>query len=310
MNSIYEKQNDLHFLKCIAAQRKEYNVAKRFSLWKDIITVAFAVLSIIASCLDVDTLTAIVFFFAGIISLASKYVDKDSQQHKQNAAMTQQYVDVSLFNFVLKDDIRSWGPLLSSSKLAEIISIIFENDIKGTENWYSDYSTLSPLEQVYYCQKENLHWDTELRKEFKNLVLIFVVLIVSVILIAAFVINPTLIRLLCVASWMLPLIDYAYSYYIAIKKDFDRLDVLTNKCTDIEKTISKTDMGKLPIDSHKYKLIRSCLIELQYDIMMHREASFLIPDWFYKLRKIKYQCREDKIANEIQSFLRKNKKKR
>lgn len=41
------------------------------------------------------------------------------------------------------------------------------------------------------------------------------------------------------------------------------------------------------------------MIDLQYKIRERREVGFLIPDWFYKMRKGKHQKQEDSIAETI-----------
>lgn len=155
-DSIYAKQNEPQLLKCIAAQRKEYDKAKRRGLCKDILTAIFAILSIISSWIDNDVMTAITFLFAGMTSFASKYIDMHVHKHKNVAAVTQQYVDVTLYNSVLNDKIGSWGNIPTYHELAETISIVADKDVEGVKNWYSDYSSLKPIEQIFCCQKENL----------------------------------------------------------------------------------------------------------------------------------------------------------
>lgn len=299
MDSIFAKQNEPQLLKCIAAQRNEYDKAKRRGLCKDILTAIFAILSIISSWIDNDVMTAITFLFAGMTSFASKYIDMHVHKHKNVAAVTQQYVDVTLYNSVLNDKIGSWGNIPTYHELAETISIVADKDVEGVKNWYSDYSSLKPIEQIFCCQKENLRWDIKLRQEFKYFLLVVNGLVFLLLIIAAFVINPSLIKTLCIISWLLPLIDFLYSYWDDLRKDIERLQKLKAKSAEIDNTISRKDFCTLRFDSQKVQQVRTALIELQKDIFEHREKSTLIPNWFYKIRQKAHQASEDKIANEV-----------
>ena len=48
------------------------------------------------------------------------------------------------------------------------------------------------------------------------------------------------------------------------------------------------------------------MIDLQYKIRERREVGFLIPDWFYKMRKGKHQKQEDSIAETIVNLSQEN----
>ena len=301
-DSIYMKQNEPQLLKCIAAQRKEYDKAKRRGLCKDILTAIFATLSIISSWIDNDVMTAITFLLAGTTSFAGKYIDMHVYKHKSIAAVTQQYVDITLYNFVLDDKIDNWGTIHTYHELAETISIVADKDVEKVKNWYSDYSNLTSIEQVFCCQKENLRWGIKLRQEFKFFLFVVNGLVFLLLIIAAFIINPSLIKTLCIISWLLPLIDFLYSYWDDLRKDIERLQKLKAKSAEIDSTISREEFCTLRLDSRKEQQVRTALIELQKDIFEHREKSTLIPNWFYKIRQKKYQASEDKIASEMKSI--------
>ena len=52
--------------------------------------------------------------------------------------------------------------------------------------------------------------------------------------------------------------------------------------------------------------VKQELIDLQYKIRERREVGFLIPDWFYEMRKEKHQKQEDSIAETIVNLSQKN----
>jgi len=302
MDSIYKKQNEPVLLSCIAAQRKEYSRAKKGDFYKDLITVIFALFSIVASWVDNEMLTAIVFLFAIATSLSSKYFDTHTHMHQKIAALIQQYVDVTLYSGILKNDISNWGRIPTRSLIAETLATFKSSDVDQVKNWYSDYSKFSPIEQVFYCQKENLRWDINLRKEFKKILLVLGLLIMALIVAAVLVINPSVIRFLCAASWMLPLIDFLCFYWNRLQKDIERLKRLEGKCEQIDRSISKKDFSKLESESEKVQQIKGDIIDLQKEILEHRKESAFIPNWFYKVRQKNYQEKEDRIADEMKKL--------
>ena len=59
VDSIFNRQNDAFLLRCQVAQRSEYTRAKLVARWKAYLTVSFAVLSVVASILDIDWISAV-----------------------------------------------------------------------------------------------------------------------------------------------------------------------------------------------------------------------------------------------------------
>lgn len=305
VNSIYEKQNDSQILKCIAAQKKEYNKAKIKKYCYDCSVLGFGIFSIVASYVNSDLITAIAFLFAVIIEIVGKYIDKYIIVHKKKAAYIQEYVDVSLYNFILKDNINDWGNIPSDTELAETFYTVIDKDIEEVKYWYSDYSKLTPAEQIYYCQKENLRWDNKLRNDFKNLIFTIFFIIILILVTTAFIIDPSWTKILIVLSWILPLIDFCYCYWNGLENDIKRLKDLKEKSVEIDSFFSKNHLYTNYKDNdERLEFIRSKFIELQKALFKHRENAILIPNWFYKVKKDKYQKIENKIAYEIQNMNR------
>ena len=83
-NSIFACQNERFLLECQLAQRNEYSHAKKASRLKSIMTLAFTTLSVVASILDVDTLSAISSLFAVGLVVFNKYSDEHISSHKNS----------------------------------------------------------------------------------------------------------------------------------------------------------------------------------------------------------------------------------
>ncbi|MEM1484247.1 S-4TM family putative pore-forming effector [Oscillospiraceae bacterium PP1C4] len=291
VNSIFKRQNDKYLLKCLVAQRKEYSAAKCASAWKSYLTVVFAAISVVASLLDIDMLSAISSLLAIALLVTTRHIDTYTEKHRKHAASIQQYVDVMLYSFVLGSEAAEWGNLPSGTDFAESISVIEDTSLEPVKNWYSDYSSLEPVQQVFYCQKENLRWDFKLRVEFKRIMLCAFAAVLVVLTIASFTVNPSLIKFICTLSWLLPIADFCFSYYSNLQNDIQRLNKMKEKSDSIEQMLSEGDPDKY----------RPALISLQQQILDSRENAVLVPDWFYRLRQSKHQNDEDKIADVIQN---------
>ena len=66
-----------------------------------------------------------------------------------------------------------------------------------------------------------------------------------------------------------------------------------------KKLISFCDQIENKLSGDNVVSVKQELIDLQYKIRERREVGFLIPDWFYKMRKGKHQKQEDSIAETI-----------
>ena len=81
-NNIYAKQNEKFLLECQLAQRDEYSQAKRANRLKSIMTLTFAIFSVVVSILDCDTLSALSSLFAVSLVVFNKYSDGYISSHK------------------------------------------------------------------------------------------------------------------------------------------------------------------------------------------------------------------------------------
>lgn len=291
IDSIFTRQNDSFLLQCQAAQKNEYSSAKRIAHFKTVITLIFAVISVAASALNFDLLTALSGLFAVIVGIANRYLDTKIRVHKRHAAFVQQYIDATLFAAALGNDVSDWGEVPNRSDLAETISKYGNTDTSQFVNWYSDYSLLKPEAQVFYCQSENVRWNCDLNKKYKRLQICFAVVVTVVLIIAFVVFNPSFIKAVCILSWCLPIIEYAFSIIIEVNNSANLMDDMKKLRQDIEKKMEKSS----------YRTIMADLIKLQRRIWDCRTNCYLIPDCFYKCYRAKHQEKEDNIAKTIQN---------
>lgn len=289
-NNIYDMQNNDNMLKCLVAQRRDYSLGKRANAYKSFFTIAFAVLAIVASLVDNEVLSVISCLCAIILSIMNRHIDGYVVKQKKHAASIQQYFDVTLFSSAIGNSTCDWGGLPTKTDIAESISDIKSSETTPVRDWYSDYSTLSPTEQVFRCQQTNIRWDAKLRSEFKWFIVISSSAILLLLVCIAIAVNPTFVKCISVLSWILPIANFSFGYYDGLHKDMKRLEELKRQSNIVERALPNSEACETEI------------INLQTLIMESREAAVLIPDWYYNKRQSTHQRKENRIADTIQTM--------
>lgn len=292
VNSIFNRQNEPFLLQCQVAQRSIYSRAKRMAQYKALLTIIFAGVSLAASILDIEWLSATSSLMAVAVLIFNKYSNRYIASNKKQAASIQQYIDVTLYTPAIGCSVIDWGEILNKSDIAVMISEHKNADTSAMKNWYSDYSDLRGDEEVFRCQSENIRWDYNLHRTFRSCLIILLVVVMIAMLIAFIIVDPGFIKLVCVLSWFAPIAEYAYSIYKEVGESITLLQKTDKLCAEIEE--------KLKSDSTK--TVKQELIALQYKILERRKEGFLIPDWFYEWHRKKQQKQEDQIAKTIQDI--------
>ncbi len=259
---------------------------------KTVLTMLFALISVTASILDIDWLSATSTLMAVALLIFNKYSDEYIVNSKKHAASVQQYIDVTLYSTAIGCEVSDWGDIPSKSELAATVSVHKNANTSDVENWYSDYSGLSGEEEVFRCQRENIRWDHDLHKEFRVLQIVLMGIVAFAMLISSIIADPSFVKLICVLSWFAPIAEYAYSIYKEVGESIALLQDVDKLADEIEKKLS----------SSSPRTLKRELIKLQHKIWERREKGFLIPDWFYERHRKKHQEQEDSIAEAIQSL--------
>lgn len=226
----------------------------------------------------------------------NKYSDGHISAHKKHAASIQQYIDVTLFASTIGGTKSEWGELPNKTDLAETISEFSDEDTSDMKNWYSDYSSLPGEAQIFHCQRENVRWDYDLHKSYIYFQIGILLVAIVAMVVTMFIVNPDFIKLVCILSWLTPLVEYTYSVCKEICESISLLKKIDAFCDQIENKLSEENNVS----------VKQELIALQYKIRERRENGFLIPDWFYKMRKGKQQKQEDCIAETIVNLNQEN----
>lgn len=292
VDSIFNRQNDAFLLRCQVAQRNEYSKAKSLARRKAFFTLAFAILSVASSVLDVDWLSAASSFLSVALALYNKHSGEEIKGMKKHAASIQQYIDVTIFAPAIDASVSDWGDIPSRSDLAESVSEYDGADVSAFLNWYSDYSSLTGESQVFYCQKENVRWDYALHKGYRKLFEALLCVVALAVLVAFVMVNPSFVKVFLVAAWFLPVAEYSLSI---IKEVNESISILRD-ANDFAKALEEK------LNASSSRTLKKEIIKLQHKIWNRRANGYLIPDWFYEFHRKTRQEKEDNIARTIQNL--------
>ena len=169
--SIYTLQNEDKILKCLVRQRELYNYAKLINNIKFILMIIIIAINIMTKFFDNINLLKLLLIMILLLPFINDWLNIISNNFKNKAAKIQQYIDVSLYSSALNQSSKIWGKILTTSEISNEISKISYKKIEKqkVKDWYSDYSNLDTFLQIFYCQKENISWDSNLRKFYKRI---------------------------------------------------------------------------------------------------------------------------------------------
>ncbi len=286
--NIYALQNDELLLKCLCVQREKYTRAKKLLCWKIVFIFYLVCISWLDACCEngkYGSFVKAVLGLSGVVfMMASRLLERAVHTLKKRATQIQLFFDANLYSKVLGGDIEEWGNILTKSEVAEDISLVVGN-ADAYKNWYSDYASMTPEQQIFYCQKENMRWDFDLRQKFIFRSGVALSLIIALAIIPGLYCNFSIIQCCYALSIGLPLLELIIDQSISLNDDINRLTRIKTKFKDLEPKIEKNTRG-----------IRKHLFELQILINEHRENAFLIPDWFYHCYQSQQNQKEDNIA--------------
>ena len=293
--SIHILQNEEKILKCLVRQRELYNYAKLINNIKFILMIMIIAINIMEKFFDNINLLKLLLIITLLLPFINDWLNIISNNLKNRAAEIQQYIDVKLYSSVLNQSSKIWGKILTRSEISNEISKISSQKIEKqkVKDWYRNYSTHDAFLQIFYCQKENINWDSKLRKFYK-IILELILYGVLLILLLIIVFKSELVtkNFLKNILWFPSLSNYLYEIINNLKRDIEELSKINKKSENIERKIEENICKKEIINLE---------INLQEEIYNQRRKSYLIPNFFYKISLEKYQRNEDKVAENINS---------
>ena len=288
--SIYEKQSDTLIIQCLFAQRKKYTQAKLVAgAYFFFCVVAVCAFTVLKSITNNEVVTGLSIGLSFAAFFATSLINKLVLKIKTEAAEIQQYIDVTLYSsnqYLQLND--KWSCPLTKDRIIELVSRYPKSGFTDNDKWYEDYSTCNYSKQILLCQKENLRWDSDLRKKYALAYKVIMYAIIASIFVVAVIINPSFLNFLSIALWCLPFIKYLWSFNNHIKEDDNRITKLKNTADNLLNNFGLILDGDELIQKE---------IELQNGIFEHRKNALLIPNFFYKMCRTKQQKNEEAIAD-------------
>lgn len=269
-NTINNKQNEVNIIDMLAAQRKLYDDAKKYSYLNIIFCVLVVVIILISKLFFRDCEVLINFAtMYGLVALILKYFFSASRNKKRNlAARIQQLIDITLFRL-------EWTSIICGKKPTseDIYYAKKKQNAKGLKDWYP--LCIGGLDQsvaTLICQQTNVIYNQKLRKKFLMYCNWFMAIVCILVLFTTLYKNMSICKILI--NMIVPIIPLI-SWYYDLRKD-----IISNS--------SKLEELKTYIQNCKDNLLQNKnnptdkeLQTIQNLIFQHRDSCYLIPSCIY-----------------------------
>ena len=286
--NIASEQNTADNLRLLVAQRHLYTRAKGLRRWRTFGSVGLAGVApfILFFWPNLKSLMA---FIGGFWTLIASLVGHAESKKKKEAATIQEQFDTELFEL-------PWNHMLVGNKLTPELIHAATRDFKGSKNelrdWYSDPgSTPYPL-NVLLCQRSNLVWDWRLRRHYGTAITVltavyFIFTIVFVIATKQTLLDYILGLFLPSLSAFLQGIEVAKAHFTTAKEQEDKE----------KESSSLWESGLENPDSVSQEDCR----KIQDWIYLRRSTGPLVPDWWYKWLRDKYDIDMRLVVEELKA---------
>lgn len=278
-NGIVERQNEEKYIYYLAAQRQLYNEAKRLDgieiLFSVVLPLFFAALQLIISDNTYLNATSYVLSIVsmGISLIFGSYIDRK----KETAAEIQQHFD--LYVYQMPWDNKLFGLQRNITHVvAEKAKLLLKNpkEHERLTNWYTTVASTVDLKKgILMCQKENYNWDVNLRKRFRRLSVIVIIILTILVFLIGIVKNETVVMLLCRFAFIIPMLQWLFETVKQLNKDIKNLEELDGLISSSE----PKNMDELQ--------------EIQSKIYIHRKSCYTIPNKFYD----RYKNNDEDVAH-------------
>lgn len=278
-NGIVERQNEETYIRYLAAQRQLYNEAKRLDgveiLFSVVIPLFFVALQLIIS--DNTYLNATSYVLSIVSMGISLLIGSHINRKKELAAEIQQHFDLHVYQMTW--DNKLFGLQRNVTHVvAEKAKLLLKNqkEHERLTNWYTTVAGTVDLKKgILMCQKENYNWDVTLRKRFRSLSVIVIIILTILVFLIGIVKNETVVMLLCRFAFIIPIFQWLFETVKQLNKDIKNLE-------ELDGLISSSE----PINMDK-------LQEIQSKIYIHRKSCYAIPNKFYD----RYKNNDEDVAH-------------
>lgn len=279
--TLSERQNSSYSIDLLKAMRQSYDNGKCFRFTRVVITASIPIISIFIINLNSDSKAFFALISAIWLAFSRLYFINFEKECIKTAAVLQEEFDTKLFKI-------PWNKMLVGETINDKKRMLLSNSFKGDEskllNWYPGLNKIANENLTcLMCQKTSLQWEVELRKFYKNKVLLPILLFSLVItIVTLFQFNlsfQTIILSIIIPS--LPLLLHL----------IETLNAHKNQISVQEKVLSSIKSSINDFETHNSDQIR----EYQNAIFMKRIETNAVPSKIYWLKRDIY----DDIAKRI-----------
>ncbi len=292
-NDIKLRQNEPEFIRLLKAQRVAYSIAKRYTT-VDQIFILLAILMPLFNFLDVSDSFKSSLTVWGLLWLGLSFLfDFMEKKMTEKGADIQEEFDNNLFNLP-----QSSSQQTKNYRGEDITKLSAKYKKEDLKDWYNldEIEFLKPNLAALVCQRYNCSWDTELRKSYNKLAIIFAIVYYAIMIGVVFYMDLSFRDFIMV--FFLPssaLLKFAINNYVKQTEKIKKTDKQLTKIEDL------LDVFK----EHKVVPTTDEIRKIQDAIYNARKKGSQIPNWFYNLTKktVEYVSKEtvDGIVKEMRT---------
>lgn len=287
MNPITEKQNQEKYLRYLAAQRQLYDDAK---IWYGIFLVAGIMIAILGNGAFLfgnwTFVPPLVTLFAWVYALGEPFVlPLFASQKRSTAAKIQELFDCDVLEM-------PWNETIGKKPEPETIIRAYEKfkEKRSSEawdklkNWYTppNLEQLSLTQGRIACQRENIWWDSELRRAYALRVNIVAVLLFILLLTWGIVSDWSLRELLSgPMAFSLSVLFIGLIHGLSHLKAANRLDDLRSFANSLWEKAAKNEVSDAELTQKSR--------DLQTEIFHHRSETVPVFTWYYDRLREKFE---------------------
>ncbi len=292
MNDIYQRQQEDHFVRMIAAARQFYAEEKRWNLIWTVVSLIVAVLGTGAIALH-RQFNAIVVLAAMMVAGAEMLLLPFIHKRREMAARIQEVYDHELLE--LPDDATipdPPSPEIINAEAQRYLSRASEEELQGVRLWYTQIVQDKPLSVArFICQKENLWWHGELRTTYAHLIWAAVV-VITLLLIVVGIYAPWTLAAFLTGPFLLffPVLAAGWRNGQSHRRAAARLEELNAIADDFLQAAKKGELDEVTL------MWRAR--QLQTALYHQRVADAPVLEWIYRLAK----KRMERLANTPGQF--------
>ncbi len=293
-NNIFKRQNESEMLQLITSQHYTYSLAKKWNLFLFILMVIIPlIINAITAFIPKDStiLLSLFSFFSLCILISGPIIDYRISNLKNVGALIQQKFDCYIYGLNLYDEIHD-------DEIESFVNKYGDLDFDRKKDWYENHSKLEQNLGIFYSQKENVTWSSDLLSKYYGFSIVIAIIMVIFTVINFILFDKNISTILCILSILFPWISYCINSFIKIRKSKENIRKLKRRIQIIESYISSNND------------IFSEIQKLQIDIFLWRKEMFLIPDWFEAKNYKRIQTNHKKTASRINKKMNRKQKKR